>query len=235
MLTKKLVFTYIIALSLILNAGWIDSVVLYKSFGASVAAMTGNYRILGHSIAEADIHFAIQVSILVIGFIIGAAINGIIIRTDNDVVPKSHSKALVLQSCILLIGTMLIDIHGNASIIDDIFLAIAMGMQNSFTTLFFGGFARTTHMTGTTTDLGIEIGRMIRGDKSNIWKIPFFTICILTFILGNTMGAFWVMIAGDLFTFMLFPSVLLPIIVGLFMLIVYKFEKKKCKSDIYSL
>lgn len=30
-------------------------------------------------------------------------------------------------------------------------------------------------MTGTTTDLGIEIGRVLRGNMDNLWKIPFLS------------------------------------------------------------
>ncbi|MDE5033855.1 DUF1275 domain-containing protein, partial [Francisella tularensis subsp. holarctica] len=77
----------------------------------------------------------------------------------------------VLHSAVLLTGTLLKDIFDNHRVIDDLFLALVMGMQNSLTTLFFGGFARTTHMTGTNTELGIEIGRVLRGNMDNLWKI----------------------------------------------------------------
>ena len=122
---------------------------------------------------------------------------------------------------------ILIDVFSNTRVIDDLFLAIAMGMQNSFTTLFFGGFARTTHMTGTTTDFGIEIGKVLKGDKSNIWKIPFYFTCMTVFILGNAVGVLWVKISGNNYTLMLFPSVLLPIFVGIMILMVYRFKIKQ--------
>ncbi|APC97443.1 YoaK family protein [Francisella frigiditurris] len=226
MLNKKLILTYFVCIILIFNSGWIDSIVLYKSFGASVAAMTGNYRILGHSISDSDWVFAYHVMVLIIGFIIGSAINGAIIKQDSYIISKNHTKALVLQSYIVLMGAIFIDIHHNHIVIDDIFLAVSMGMQNSFTTLFFGGFARTTHMTGTTTDLGIEIGRALNGRFENLWKIPFFTTCIIVFTLGNAAGVIWVRISGDLFTLMLFPSILLPIFVGIVILFMYKVAKK---------
>ena len=122
--------------------------------------------------------------------------------------------------------TSLLDIFSNTRVIDDIFLAMAMGMQNSFTTMFFGAFARTTHMTGTTTDLGIEIGKVLRGNTDNMWKIPFFITCIIIFIIGNAAGVLWVGISGNNFTLMLFPSVLLPIFVGVVILWVYSIKSK---------
>ncbi|AJC48418.1 DUF1275 domain-containing protein [Allofrancisella guangzhouensis] len=227
MFAKKLTFTYFISIVLIFNAGWIDSVVLYKSFGASVAAMTGNYRILGHSIADYDWYFAYEVVVLVFGFIIGAAINGIVIKTDSYVISEEHTKSLILQSFVMLTGTILIDVFTHHRVIDDLFLAMAMGMQNSFTTLFFGSFARTTHMTGTTTDLGIEIGRALKGSRKDLWKIPFFFVCIIIFIVGNAAGVFWVRIFGQYFTLMLFPSVLLPIFVGVMILWTYSMKVKQ--------
>ncbi|WP_150467235.1 YoaK family protein [Francisella sp. SYW-9] len=226
MFTKKMAFTYFITVILIFNTGWIDSVVLYNSFGASVAVMSGNLRILGHSIAGSDWFFVYKVTILVFGFVVGAAVNGVLMKTDAYVISEDHTKTLVLQSAVMLTGTLLIDIFSNHRIIDDLFLAVAMGMQNSFTTIFFGGFARTTHMTGTTTDLGIEIGRVLRGDSSNIWKIPFFATCMITFVVGNAVGFAWVRIAGEYFTLMLFPSVILPIFVGIVILIAYNMKIK---------
>lgn len=225
MFTNRLTFTYFIVVILIFNSGWVDSVVLYNSFGASVAVMSGNLRILGHSITSGDMFFAYKVAVLICGFVIGSAINGAIIKTPAYVVSENHTKSLVLQSAIMLTGTILIDVFSNSRVIDDLFLAMAMGMQNSFTTLFFGGFARTTHMTGTTTDIGIEIGKVLKGDRSNIWKIPFYLTCMIMFVIGNAVGVLWVKISGQHYTLMLFPSVLLPIFVGMIILIVYKLKR----------
>ena len=231
MKNKRLILTYFIGLILVFNAGWVDSVVLYKSFGASVAAMTGNYRILGHAFAESQNAFAFEVILLVIGFIIGAAINGMILQKNNPYrISKNHISSLVIQSGIILLGAILLDIYRDKKVIDDLFLAMSMGMQNSFTSLFFGGFARTTHMTGTTTDFGIEIGKYIRGNRKDIWKIPFFGIFIIMFAFGNFAGATWVKISGDLFISMLFPSVLLPILTAMFLFMMLKYLRKNNKE-----
>ncbi|GAB4225387.1 MAG: YoaK family protein [Francisella sp.] len=224
MFTKKLVFTYFITAILIFNTGWIDSIVLYNSFGASVAVMSGNLRILGHSIASSDWVFVYQVAILIFGFIIGSIINGFFIKTDAYVISPHHFKTLILQSIIMLTGAILLDIFNKVHFIDDFFLAIAMGMQNSFTSIFFGGFARTTHMTGTTTDLGIEIGRVLRGDKNNLWKIPFFVTCMSIFVIGNAVGVFWAEVVSEYFTLMLLPSVILPIFTGIIVLLTYNIK-----------
>jgi uncharacterized membrane protein YoaK (UPF0700 family) len=179
--------------------------------------------------AASDWMFVFKVAMLVFGFMLGAAINGVLMKTDAYVVSEDHTKTLVLQSAVMLSGTLMIDIFSSPRVVDDLFLAIAMGMQNSFTTLFFGGFARTTHMTGTTTDLGIELGRVLRGDRKNLWKIPFFATCMTVFVIGNAAGVIWVKITGQYFTLMLFPSVILPIFVGIVILLAYNLKMKNHK------
>ena len=74
-------------------------------------------------------------------------------------------------------------------------------------------------MTGTTTDLGIEIGRVLRGNTDNLWKISFFATCMIMFVIGNAVGVIWVQISGEYFTLMLFPSVILPIFVSIVILL----------------
>ena len=50
------------------------------------------------------------------------------------------------------------------------------------------------------------------------------------FVMGNAAGVIWVRIAGDDFTLMLFPSVILPIFVGIVILLTYKKNLKLAKD-----
>ena len=40
-------------------------------------------------------------------------------------------------------------------------LCFIMGMHNTVMTVLSGGIIRSTHMTGTVTDLGIELGKVL--------------------------------------------------------------------------
>ncbi|MDE5014535.1 DUF1275 domain-containing protein, partial [Francisella tularensis subsp. holarctica] len=81
--------------------------------------------------------FLYKVAILIAGFVVGADINGVFMKTDEYVISEDHTKSLVLQSAVMLTGTLLIDIFENQRVIDDFFLGLVLGMQYSFTTLFF--------------------------------------------------------------------------------------------------
>jgi uncharacterized membrane protein YoaK (UPF0700 family) len=41
--------------------------------------------------------------------------------------------------------------------------ALSCGLQNGLTSKYSGNVVRTTHLTGTTTDLGIALGHVLRG------------------------------------------------------------------------
>ena len=51
-------------------------------------------------------------------------------------------------------------------------LCFIMGMHNTVITLLSGGAIRSTHMTGTATDLGIEISRALYYSKQHHPRLP---------------------------------------------------------------
>ena len=46
---------------------------------------------------------------------------------------------------------------------------------------------RTTHMTGTVTDLGVVIGHYLRGNREITWKIKYYAMNISSFIMGGIL------------------------------------------------
>src|SRR5207245_1808381 len=58
-----------------------------------------------------------------------------------------------------------------------IIICCAMGMQNALVTKLSGARIRTTHLTGVTTDIGIETGRLLdhwhqSGELRSLWTDP---------------------------------------------------------------
>jgi uncharacterized membrane protein YoaK (UPF0700 family) len=69
-------------------------------------------------------------------------------------------------------------------------LAFGSGAQNALTTIYSGAVLRSTHVTGTVTDMGIELGKILfHGDKSGVWKLQLLTTFLLCYILGGLLGA----------------------------------------------
>jgi uncharacterized membrane protein YoaK (UPF0700 family) len=72
-------------------------------------------------------------------------------------------------------------------------LLFAMGLQNSLVSLVSGSVVRTTHLTGTFTDLGIELAQLIQKQKEDVAglkaKIKLRLAIIFFFLFGAVAGA----------------------------------------------
>ncbi len=78
-------------------------------------------------------------------------------------------------------------------------LCFIMGMHNTVMTIISGGAIRSTHMTGTATDLGIELSKLLYYQRSdnprlpNVYvnqpKIRLFVGLMVAFVLGGLIGA----------------------------------------------
>lgn len=55
------------------------------------------------------------------------------------------------------------------------YVALTLGIQNGMFVFYHGLVIRTTALTGTITDIGVEVGRMIRGVSKDEWKVAFHT------------------------------------------------------------
>lgn len=70
------------------------------------------------------------------------------------------------------------------------FASAACGLQNALATTYSDAVIRTTHVTGIFTDLGIMLGRLIKGEALDRRKAKLFLIIIMAFIFGGTLGTF---------------------------------------------
>jgi uncharacterized membrane protein YoaK (UPF0700 family) len=73
-------------------------------------------------------------------------------------------------------------------------LLFAMGLQNALVTVISGSVVRTTHLTGTMTDLGVDLSRMIRGKGTSnpaiLLSIKLKVYLIFFFVFGAILGGF---------------------------------------------
>lgn len=81
-------------------------------------------------------------------------------------------------------------------------LSAASGMQNALNTTISGGLVRTTHMTGTTTDIGIGIVRLVFPSSSldrterEFHRLWLRVGTVTAFVLGSLAGALLTSRAG---------------------------------------
>ena len=65
---------------------------------------------------------------------------------------------------------------------------IMLGTQNGMFIYYHGMIVRTSHFTGYLTDIGVVIGRLIRGQKKERWKVLFYFTSMLFFGIGGTIS-----------------------------------------------
>lgn len=168
------------------NGGYINAICLVSILGNPVGYVTGNLTIAGESIEKGQFVLFLHLIVLVFCFLAGSIISGLVIKSQHFKIDRRYISSLILQFMTLFCAMLLL-IFGHKQ--SAYLLALTMGMQNAMTTHYGSALVRTTHMTGTTTDLGILISRWIKGDSIEFWKMHLYVSLIVGFACGAVLGA----------------------------------------------
>ncbi|KAL7529531.1 hypothetical protein ACHAWF_005507 [Thalassiosira exigua] len=68
------------------------------------------------------------------------------------------------------------------------FLAIANGVMNGITSMYSSNLLRVSAFSGPVTDIGVCFGQLVRGNRSNAWKLYVLVGLFLSFWLGGLVG-----------------------------------------------
>ncbi|MFZ4714597.1 MAG: YoaK family protein [Bacteriovoracaceae bacterium] len=153
-----------------LNAGG------FLATGKFVSHITGFGTQVGIALGDTDYTFGIELLVIPISFILGAAVTAMILEKEyarNEIPPYPYVQLLIT----LLIGLVawagskgsfgkffqhLNDYHTITMIA---LLCFICGLKNSLTTWATQGKIRTTHITGLATDLGLNLHKFFTSSK----------------------------------------------------------------------
>ncbi|MDP7722732.1 YoaK family protein [Mycobacterium sp. TY814] len=181
---------------LAMNAGWVNAVAILI-MAVPVGNLTGITTQIGMDRAhpwryESHVLFAI-----LLGFLIGAAIAGALLASKRMPIGNRHAAVLSIQASLLLLAAAGIEESDVKSLIlgsgieetavQAFLAAAALGLQNGLTSSFRGMAVRTTHFTGTVTDLGLMLGRS-RQEGIDKWKAAILSATLLLFLTGAVVG-----------------------------------------------
>ena len=185
---REYIFVLITGLALAFSAGYTNGVCLSgfihpndRDVKTSVAGVTGLYTGSAINLAEGDydkLALAVGTIFSVMG---GSFIAGLLnpYAIAFSIGPR-FGPTFVLASIFMTMGAVAA-LHNSRR--EFYWTAMANGIQNGITSMYSANLIRTTHLTGTTTDIGLFIGMAIRGNRSNNWKL---------YILMSLATAFWV-------------------------------------------
>lgn len=185
-----------LAVLLSLTAGFVNSEG-FLGFAVLTTNVTGHAALFAEYISIEAWKTSWLIAIWMLLFLAGAFVSSFII----DVIGKNqrYSKTIPVSLEFLILVTIgfLGHHYTTSDAARQIFagsLLFAMGMQNALVSMISKSVVRTTHLTGTFTDLGIELAQLkfIQQErkselKSRIWLKVFI---ISSFISGALLGAF---------------------------------------------
>ena len=187
-------FVFAVGLLLALNSGYINGLCLggllteEGSYKTAVSALTGAYTNSGLALADGlfkDFRFEIY---LILAFVGGAIMSGLMNpqAIPHKLVP-SYGPTFMLGSLCLVAASISADIKPSGRV-HYLFAAMANGMQNGMTSMYTANLIRTSHHTGTSTDIGLILGQMLRGNWKNYWKFKVLIGLVSSFWVGGLIS-----------------------------------------------
>ncbi len=168
-------------------AGAVNAIGLLGFKHQAVSHLTGTSTLLGLSLVNLDLTESTHLFLVLISFMLGAALSGVII--DNAVLRlgRRYSFALLLEGILLLLAMVSLSHGSNAG---HFLASAACGLQNGMVSTYSGAAIRTTHVSGLFTDLGTMLGARLRGHALDTRKALLYLLLISGFIAGGSAGAY---------------------------------------------
>lgn len=181
---------------LALTAGCVNSIAL-MIMATPVGNVTGLTTQLGMTTANPWLYEGHLLATVLLGFLLGAVIAGALLAPASRLLNRRYAIVLILEAILLLLAAASIEVkafnqQAVAVGLDEIVVhafaaAIALGLQNGLSSSFRGMSIRTTHFTGTVTDLGLMLGRSPQHGFDN-WKAAILSSTLLLFLGGSVIG-----------------------------------------------
>ena len=187
------------------NAGGFLAVRQYTSH------MSGIVSSMADSLALGDVKFALSAFAAFTSFVAGAAVSAILVNWGRrQSLQSQYAFPIMIEAALLLCFGLM---GSNLSRHEWLFvpatvmlLCFTMGLQNAVITKLSNARIRTTHVTGMTTDLGIELGKLlywniarddfappVRADRA---KLKVHAMLVFLFLAGGIVGAVGFRFAG---------------------------------------
>ena len=187
-----------------INAGGFLAVRQYTSH------VTGMVSSLADNLALGEFALMVDAAVGVLAFLFGAMTCALLVNfARRRRMASEYALPLMLEAALILLfglmGARLATFEGLLLPFTIVLLCFVMGLQNALVTKLSGGVVRTTHLTGTVTDLGIELGRLlywnrdrdaprfVRADRD---RIVVLAGLLAAFLAGAITGAFGFKLAG---------------------------------------
>lgn len=173
------------AVALAATAGYINTVVL-GFFHTPVSHMTGAVAHFGLDLATGNALDAWASFSIILGFVLGALLAGVLVGALKLVPNRRYGVVMMVEGGLLVAATAMLTQQTRWGLPT---VALACGLQNAMTSSYCGLLIRTTHVTGTVTDVGVMLGHWLRHGQIEWWKLRFLSSLVFGFTVGGWIGA----------------------------------------------
>ena len=191
--SRSYIFSVALGLSMAFSAGYANGVCLSgflhvdtTSVKASVAGVTGVYTNSAIFLGEQEFGKAAFMFGSIFSVMCGSFISAICnpYPIAFEISPR-YGLTFLIGSVFMAMGATEA-LHNNRR--EFFFTAIANGIQNGVSSMYSANLLRTSHLTGTTTDIGLFLGMALRGNRTNNWKLYILIGLAVFFWLGSFCG-----------------------------------------------
>lgn len=169
----------------------------FLGFSVLTTNVTGHAALFAEQVVLENWATARVIALWMFLFLAGAFISGLIITLIGKNQRFSYAIPVFIEIAILCAVGVLGVTYNHTLAEKEVFagsLLFAMGLQNSLVSQVSGSVVRTTHLTGTFTDLGIELAQIVQKNK---WsdtvlrsRIKLHAAIIFFFLFGVVTGAY---------------------------------------------
>ena len=165
-------------------AGYLNTVVQEAGY-QPVTHLTGSVSRLGGDLVQGDASHGWMLLSILVAFVLGATLSGVMIGGTRLKLGRPYGLAMLLEAALLATAAVTLRPAPLAALP---LAAFAAGLQNAMASTYGRLIVRTTHITGVATDLGLELGRALRGVRTEAWKIGLLTLLMVSFFGGGVLG-----------------------------------------------
>jgi uncharacterized membrane protein YoaK (UPF0700 family) len=188
-------FVFAVGLLFALNSGFINGLCLSGlltkegSNKHAVSGVTAAYTTSGLYLADGLFNEAGFEFSLILAFVGGAFVSGLMTpkAIPHKLVP-SYGPTFLLGSLCLFAAAWIADHNRPYGRVQYFFAAMANGMQNGMSSMYTANLIRTSHLTGTSTDIGLILGQMLRGNWKNYWRLKVLVGLASSFWFGGLIS-----------------------------------------------